>query len=178
MGNIALVFLVLLLLIPCLTLGICYLIYRFTRRRKYSKFLNWLALIPLMILIYVIYTAIYPNEDFYENDFAKVTGEPFPANGDIIYKNATYPDQFGDYTSISIVKVDSSYLQQLKNKLIQKGYQENEEEMMTSEYLEDADEVSDKKIELELTAQKKLGVVYRIGFLSDKETIFIERSSF
>src|SRR6478736_6314403 len=74
-----------------------------------DKRLKFLLLVPVIILGYSIYTAINPRDSFYEYDFKEVTGINFPKTGKIIYKIADFPDQSGDYGSVSIVKVDKEF---------------------------------------------------------------------
>lgn len=82
-----------------------YLIYRFVKNLKHGKSLRFLAVVPILIFAYFIYDAIYPNAEFYEEDFKEVTGMRFPGNSEIISKSASYPDTHGDYTSAAAVKM-------------------------------------------------------------------------
>jgi hypothetical protein len=133
-------------------------------------------LIPVIIFGYFIYTAIYPLDNFYKQDFKEVTGIEFPENGEIIYKSADYPDQFGDYASVSIVKVDKDFYQTLPNRLNNKGLIEKVNDHGSSELDKAMTKIGNKEIEKEFSLEQD-NVFYYVAFLSDKESIIVNRSS-
>lgn len=63
---------------------ISYLIYQWIKKMEFDIIYRLLALIPLIIVGYFIYEAIYPDTDFYKTDFKEVTDMEFPQNGEII----------------------------------------------------------------------------------------------
>ncbi|HEY3387109.1 MAG TPA: hypothetical protein VGK46_11405, partial [Saprospiraceae bacterium] len=95
------------------------------KKENYDKRLKLIALIPLLTFGYFIYTSFFPPDSFYKEDFKEITGIDFPENGEITYKSATYPDQFGDYGSTSIVKVDKEFYEELEEQLLIKGLKDN-----------------------------------------------------
>ena len=56
-------------------------------------------------LTYSIYTAIYPTDEFYYEEFKKVTLREVPKSAVIIKKTASYPDIHGDYVSVLRIKL-------------------------------------------------------------------------
>ncbi|MCZ4410660.1 hypothetical protein O3Q51_17725 [Cryomorphaceae bacterium 1068] len=94
-------------------IGLSYMIYRFIKKRDYDKRIRIIALTPMLILGYLIYTAIYPDEDFYRHDFQEVAGIELPEEVDFKYNTASFPDHFGDYTSVSIIHVGKEFYQTL-----------------------------------------------------------------
>jgi hypothetical protein len=56
---------------------------------------------------YHVYTAVYPPDSFYREEFEERTGIGMPVSAKIIYKNATYPDFHGDYASALLFEVSA-----------------------------------------------------------------------
>ena len=115
--DLFLIFILAIIIILGVPIGLSILIYLIIKKRKLNRKFQLLALIPILTISYIIYDAIYPSDSFYKEDFYEVTKIKFPENGDIIYKTATFPDQFGDYTSISISKIDKSDFRNILLKL-------------------------------------------------------------
>jgi hypothetical protein len=66
------------------------------------------VLVPIYIwLAYSIYTAIYPTDEFYYEEFKTVTLREIPKSAVIVKKTASYPDFHGDYVSASRVKLSN-----------------------------------------------------------------------
>lgn len=62
----------------------------------------------LITLAGFIYVGIYPNEpneSFYKAEFERVVGTSFPAEAQVVFKDASDPDFFGDYTSCALIDV-------------------------------------------------------------------------
>jgi len=66
---------------------------------------------------FLIYSAMVPSDSFYKKEFEKVTQLPFPASGRVLFKNATYPDLHGDYTSCALIEVSAADYEQLRAKM-------------------------------------------------------------
>lgn len=165
------------LLIIGIPIGLSYLIYRFIKKRNYDKRLRLIALTPILIMTYLIYTAVYPSEDFYREDFVEVTGTELPEQVEFKYKSATYPDQFGDYTSISIINVGKDFYIKLPNTLTQKGLKESGQKIYTTEFDKALEHIGNLEIEKGFSMEEGGGVYYYVGFLTDNETIIAERLS-
>jgi hypothetical protein len=72
------------------------------------------------LFILLVYSAFFPFDDFYKEEFVYVTGTPFPASGRIVKKYATYPDFHGDYMSCALIQVSEIDYQNLKSILQQR----------------------------------------------------------
>ncbi|MGC4021703.1 MAG: hypothetical protein QM734_07050 [Cyclobacteriaceae bacterium] len=140
---------------------------------KKDKRLKYLLFIPLIYFGYSVYTAIYPLDEFYKEDFKEVTGVDFPDQGKIIFKTASYPDIHGDYGSVSIVNVERDFYASLEKQLMIKGLQRAIEKHGSKELDEALKEIGGKSIESEFDFYNGHGVYYYVGFLSDKETLII-----
>jgi len=144
--------------------------------RKNAR-LKFLLLIPFILLIHSIYSAIYPPDSFYRQDFKEVTGVNLPESAEIIYKTASFPDHFGDYTSVSIIKVEKLFYSSLDRELMIKGLTKTSEKMGSPELEEALREIEGKKTEKEFSLTQARGVYYYVAFLSDKETLLVHRVS-
>lgn len=67
----------------------------------------------IITLAGLIYVDIYPAESFYKAEFQRVVGIPFPAEGQIVFKDASDPDFFGDYTSCALIDVPAGEYKKL-----------------------------------------------------------------
>lgn len=128
-------------------------------------------------MVYLIYSSIYPNENFYRTDFIEVTGIKLPEQVEFMYKYATFPDFFGDYTSISIIKVGKDFYDNLPYFLIKKGLKETKHKINTTEFDKALENTKKLKIIKEFSKEKNGGVYYYVGFLSDNKTIIVKRLS-
>lgn len=110
------VFVLIMISLPTL---IAYSFYRwFSKKKKYLKVIGISLLIIAPIwTIYEIYTAVYPTDSFYFEEFEDVTLREIPASAKIIRKTASYPDFHGDYASVSLIKLSSKDYNFLLNEL-------------------------------------------------------------
>lgn len=176
MDLILLLFIVFIFLIG-VPIGLSYLIFRWIKRREFDEKYRLLSLFPVIIVGYFIYDAFYPDADFYKEDFKEVTGMEFPKNGKIIYKDASFPDQFGDYTSSFLVEFDKDYIEKLKMNLKRKGFEKKENDFHTNslDYIEN--KKGDKKYLVEYSEEVNGGKYYSVGFLNDNKSVIITRVS-
>ncbi|WP_129876723.1 hypothetical protein [Mucilaginibacter terrigena] len=102
----ALLILLFILSVPVL---VGYFFYKWIKTKK-CKWLVWFILLTtiLIFLSYEIYTAIYPTDSFYFDEFKKVTSLDIPKSAEVIDKTVSYPDFHGDYTSCSIIKLSKA----------------------------------------------------------------------
>src|SRR3954454_8684948 len=63
--------------------------------------------------VWQVYTAVYPSDSFYKAEFEKVTGTKFPPDAQIMFKRASFPDLFGDYTSCALINVATQEYERL-----------------------------------------------------------------
>ena len=171
---ILLIFVIILIGVP---ISISYLIYRWVEKSEIDKKYRLLSIIPLIIVGYLIYDAVYPDSDFYKTDFEEVTEIKFPENGKIIYKTASFPDQFGDYTSSFLVEFDKAYIKKLEANLKNKNFIKQENKMSSNEL----NYIESRKGNLKYSAEyEKIidgGKHYTIGFLNDNKSVIITRVS-
>jgi uncharacterized protein YutD len=136
-----------------------------------------LSLIPILIVGYIIYDAFYPDESFYKSDYKEVTGIDFPNNGTIKYKTASFPDQFGDYTSSFLVKLDYINIQKLESNLRKNGFLKKENIMHSDELEFIESKLENKAYSAEYCKEQEGGIYYSVGFLNDKKSAIITRAS-
>jgi hypothetical protein len=81
------------------------LFFKWLSRLGY-KYVAIAVLAPIYIwLTYSIYTAIYPTDEFYYDEFKTVTLRQIPKSAVVVNKTASYPDFHGDYVSVSRIKL-------------------------------------------------------------------------
>lgn len=158
-------------------IGISYLIYQWIKKREFDKMYRLLALIPLIIVGYFIYDAFYPDLDFYKTDFQKVTEMEFPENGEIIYKTASFPDQFGDYTSSFLAEFDKEYIKKLEANLKNKSFVNEKDKMSSNELYYIENRKGDIKYSAEYSKDLDGGKYYSVGFLNDNKSVIVTRVS-
>ena len=148
--------------------------------RWFSKLgYRYVAIVVLLCgysyLCYSIYTAIYPTDDFYFQEFQTVTLRKVPKSAVIVKKTASYPDFHGDYCSVSLMKLSNEEYSNLLNQIkLDKRF--HPEELLGSSEL---DEVVGKALVHELTTiysckNFKKGENYSaIIFCKDKRSIVV-----
>ncbi len=110
MGFISVLIIILLaLLVACASL--CRWLWR---KGKYGKGIVCTLLVGV---IYSIYTAIYPTESFYREEFVRIAGIPLPDSATFLHKEASYPDFHGDYSSCALVKLPPNEFNRLMAQL-------------------------------------------------------------
>ena len=172
-----LVFIFVLILLIGIPVGLSYLIFKFIKRKGFDKRLSIVALTPILFVTYQVYTAIYPGEDFYRNDFQEVSGIELPQAVEFEFKTTSFPDHFGDYTSVSVIRVGKDFYQLLPDILNKKGLKEENTKIDSRRLSTALENLDDLKIEKEYFMEEGAGVYYYVGFLSDDETIIVNRLS-
>ena len=168
---------VMILLIVGIPIGCSFLLYRFIKRKNYNRRLRIIAFAPVLIIGYLLYSAVFPSENFYRQDFKEVTGQDLPESVEFRYKSATYPDHFGDYASFSIIKVGKVFYMNLPQALLKKGYTEKGEKVHSKEFDKALKNLGKLQIEKEFTLHEPQGKYYYVGFLTDQESIMVQRLS-
>ncbi|CAM4389483.1 hypothetical protein [Zobellia nedashkovskayae] len=141
-----------------------------------SKRWRLLALIPVIIIGYFIYDALYPSEEFYAYDFNEITGVELTEKAEFNYKTASFPDHFGDYNSVSIINVGPNFYETLIVKLSENGHSENGQRIGCNEMDKAKANLNGLKIEREFSKEEE-DKFYYVAFLSDKESVLVQRSS-
>jgi hypothetical protein len=176
MGNLMLIMLLILTVVISATVGLTILAYRFLKTRRINKAFRILAFIPVFTVVYFIYTAFYPLDEFYEEDFTEVTTLPFPKSGKIMAKSPSYPDQFGDYSSCSLIELNEKEFENLISTLPVKGFSESKERWGSDELFYIEKRIGDKKY-LKRVERMQNDKYLFIGFLDDRKTIICFRTS-
>lgn len=167
--------LIMLTLIVVVPLGLSLIIYWFIKKRRWNKYLSLLSLIPIIIVGYFIYDAIFPSETFYKEEFKIATDIDFPCNGKFIFKSATYPDIHGSYSSIFCFESDSIFFQELQNKL---GHIKDTTSLTPIAEFENGKERIKERALIKEFSYNKRNVYYSVGFFSDKRTILMHRVTY
>ena len=98
---------------------LAFLINRWLKQKGIKYVGTVLIIIAPLWTAYEIYTAIYPPDNFYFEEYEEVTLREIPASAKIKKKVASYPDFHGDYCSASLIilskKDYSVLLKELKN---------------------------------------------------------------
>jgi hypothetical protein len=171
-------FLVVILVIGVLT-AILYFLYKWLVKKGQKKIGILILITILGFLTFSIYTAFYPLDEFYEQQFEIHTGLDFPKTGRIVSKDSNYPDQHGDFWASAIVELDTEEYAALKIKLL------NEQDFqidttgqgigITTAYRELTKNINKEDIEVVYVKTGKLW--FKVAFLKNKKTIIFERSS-
>lgn len=150
--------------------------YKILRKRTGDSKWKIFSLLPIFILGYVVYGAFYPSEEFYKEDFREVTGIDLPENSEFKYKNASYPDINGDYTSVSIIKIGSEFYKSLQSDVIKNGLSQNELTISSKEMNNAKRHINGLEIDHQFSKENE-NTFYYVAFLSDKRTLLIQRLS-
>lgn len=167
---------VVIFLMIAVPIGLSYLIYRWIAKRTVNKKYRLLAFIPILIVGYFVYNAIYPDSDFYKEDFKEVTDIEFPSNATITDKSASYPDQFGDYSSSFLAEFDEDFIKQLEQSLNNNGFVKTEDIMHTNE-LQYIEERKGSRKYMVKYSKVGTGKFFSVGFLDDNKSIIVTRTS-
>jgi len=170
-------FIIAILLIVGIPVGLSLLTYWLIKKAGFDKRLRLISLLPVLTLCYFVYTAFYPTDSFYKDDFVEVTGTEFPETGDILYKIASYPNIHGDYQSAIVVKVDTDFYKALPDKLEEKGLIRQANKFDPFEIEDILNMYKDKTIDFEYWVENSNATIYYVGFMSDKKTIIVRRAS-
>ena len=69
-----------LLIIIGVPIGSAFLINYILKKKNVDKRLRIVSITPILVLCYFVFTAFYPNEDFYREDFKEITNIDLPKN--------------------------------------------------------------------------------------------------
>ena len=127
-------------------------------------------LIALTVLIatYHTYTAFYPTDSFYYDEFKRVTLREIPKSARIIEKEASYPDFHGDYSSECKIKLSKEDYLKLFNAIIK---DKRFGKVSQSGYLKIRNQYASLIFERNEIGNEDCYL--QISFLIDKETILV-----
>lgn len=154
---------------------IAYLLHKWLRETKF-KLIGIICIISAPIFtLYVVYRAIYPDDDFFLEEFKTVTLQNAPKSAVILKKAATYPDFHGDYISVSMFRLSKSEYLKLYNTLIKDKQIDTLGQLVGSEEFDDV--VGNNVKSIKHTFFRKVTDHeqnhYSISFLNDKKTVII-----
>jgi len=93
------------------------------KKESIGKIIAASSLLILTWLTWSVYSAVYPPDCFYEKEFKKVTGIDFPRSGKVVLKDASYPDQHGDYSSCALIDLSAEDYNSLLQMISKQSYQ-------------------------------------------------------
>jgi len=174
--KVVLLFLICFLLVITIPILIFYFLYKWLYKKGYTT-LAWLApALIVCILLYPIYTAFYPRDEFYIEEYETNTALSFPASGEILAKEATYPDIHGDYLSWAVIALSKSdylkvYEELQEGTLFKKDTSSHPLLGNTLDFLH-ANGIDKSRIRTILYTNKN--AQFKIGFMADERTILFE----
>ena len=177
MDGFVLIYIFLILIVIGLPLAASLFIIWLVKKANWNRKYKWLALAPPLIMAFLIFRAFFPGEDFYKDDFEEVTGLVLPEDSNVKYKYASFPDHFGDYTSISVIELDEEFYDELYNHLISNGFKENNSPIWNDGLEEAFELLNGEKNVKGYTGEYQGGLYFYVGFSNDNKTILVERAS-
>ncbi|MBX7204031.1 MAG: hypothetical protein K1X81_01275 [Bacteroidia bacterium] len=135
--------------------------------------------ICFLILFSFSYIGVFPRDSFYIEEFKYNTGLELPDSAEIITKDASYPDFFGDFWAAAIIELSTEDYEKLKNNI---SHLKNFKIDTTSQKIgiTEAYNVLTKEIkesDLDIVFFNNKQHWFKVAFLKDKRTIIFERSS-
>lgn len=88
---------------PTIWVGV--IVYKSICRMGYKWLAIAITICIFLFIFYSTYTAIFPTDDFYYQEFKTVTLRQIPKSAVIVKKTASYPDFHGDYCSGTKIKL-------------------------------------------------------------------------
>lgn len=130
-----------------------------------------ILLVAIAAFCWQVYEGIYPPDSFYKEEFARLTGVPFPASGEIRFSDASYPDFFGDYTSCALFTVSDADYATLKQGITKK--QKHNPEDIVSDCLTQLENYYGKPLTLvaQTWFEEEGGNFWKWGLLNDGKSV-------
>lgn len=167
---------VLLIILFLVIVFILWQLHKLIKNRSKTGWLSYIVFIPILPLAYYISAAIFPNDEFYKNDFKEVVNLEFPQRSKIGFKYASFPDHFGDYTSVFTVITQTLAYHQIKEQIKKSGFMPAKDNFYSPE-TQEALKSAETKLEEEFIKESEAGTSYYVGFGNDHKTIVIRRDS-
>ena len=160
------------ILLAALPILVTIIIYRWLAKKGYPHIGIIISLLIIGFETYTIYTAIYPLDDFYKDDFEYETKLKFPKSANIIAKDASYPDFQGQYVSDARIELSNGDYTSLLNKI--RYFDTGTYIGINGQYFDKVVIGIDKKDIIRINKRGRIN----IGFLNDNKTIIVERELF
>jgi len=168
-----------LLAIISIPIIISYFGYKLLTKTRLRKFAFVFPIIIIGAFIYIVFRGFYPEDSFFKEEFERNSGINFPSSGDIIEKEATYPDFHGDYQAYAIMEVDENEYWKLESKFLKsplfKVYSKNQDIRFTLNFRDLTNTYNEN--ETEIAFYYNQGIWFKVTFLKDRKRIIFERSS-
>lgn len=135
-------------------------------------------LILLSIAGFATYTALFPMDSYYKDEFKLNTGIDMPLSANIINKDCWYPDIHGKYWAAAIVKLNKNDYTLLNEKISKlntfKIDTTSQQIGVTADYNLLTQGIKKDKIRVVFFNVKKHW--FKVAFLKDRQTIIFERN--
>ncbi|GAA4332026.1 hypothetical protein GCM10023149_38070 [Mucilaginibacter gynuensis] len=140
------------------------------------------VLIILLISGYETYTAIFPDDSFYKDEFEINTGIQLPDSVSLTDKNSSYLDIYGDYCATAIIKLDASDYAKIKNQITNKPDfdidKASQKAGVYSGFYDITKKIKDKDNDIGVVLFNKEKQWFKVAFLKDNRTIIFEKCSY
>lgn len=164
-------------LIAAIPIAITYFLYRFLKRKFPNKAYKYLAFIPTLLLVYSVWTSLFPTEEFYEADYKEVMKLDIPSDARIIDKTATFPDNFGDYTSVFVIEMNANEFQKIETQLLNLKFSEMQKDNHYSPETSQTLARVKHNISKHYNYTAQSGKDYYVALFDDGKTILVRRTS-
>lgn len=162
-------------IVAILPLILIFLISRKKSNPRVRSILVALLSVLQLWIFYLIYTAFYPQDSFYFEEYKTVVGKQAPKSAEIIDKSASYPDFHGSYNSVSVIRLSDTDYDNLYREINQdKNF--GETELIQTETLNEILESNKNIKEITWRERKNLDEGWHhhfIGFLNNQKKIII-----
>lgn len=172
-----LIFLLGLLFFLSIPIILTYFLYKHIKRKSANKVFRCLSFIPLLLFGYLIWAAFYPGEDFYKIDFKEVTELDCPEKADFVYKYASFPDPFGDYTSVFLIQIDPAEYKRLLHHLPNAGFVTTNNDPRHVPQTQIALTKAPSQISMGFINETKEHKSFYVALFNDRKTVLVRRHS-
>ena len=153
-------------------------VHRWCAKRNYKLAGTIVSIVALLLAgssLYNTYQAFYPRNDFYEADFEFETKRKFPASGNIMAKEASFPDFQGQYNSTALIQFsDSDYRLLLHEIDMDHSFDTDKLIGNNSSHFDKVIRGYNKNSIVRIAKKDKM----HIGFFDDHRTIVVERAPY
>ncbi|RVU01346.1 hypothetical protein EOD41_05115 [Mucilaginibacter limnophilus] len=166
-------FLILLLVFLSALIYLFFVFFRWLYWKGYQKVAIVIPSIIIAYITYSIYTAFYPDDDFFFQDFKTVTLKDVPKSAKIIAKDASYPDHHGKYISVSLMKLSKHDYKKLLDQLTNdKNFSRGKMQFHSEEFVNVMGEDFDlKEIKFQFNKNNSRSGESYIAFLNDEQSV-------
>jgi uncharacterized membrane protein (DUF485 family) len=168
------IFMLVVISIPAL---IAFALRKWLLKKGFRKTANMLLLGVILVTIQQVYSAIYPTDSFYKDEFENNSKLTLPQSSKIVAKNASYPGIHGGYTSVAILELSSQDFQLLKSNFESSKRFEIDTTWQnigsSSEYAELTSDIEESSIEIVYSKLRQN--YFKVAFLNDNKTIIFEQ---